>query len=124
MKVEINEQGLKNIKDLAAKTTEEDISLPLDVDVNTTSFKNMAVVAEFDAQKRLSYLSLKVENLNVDDQDEDEYYSSSTIVTDSNAHLEVNMDYSVDPFKKIPSAKELEQYTEYDLSSLLGDSKE
>ena len=129
IKMTITKQGFENMKDLAEKTAEsaeEEIELPLDIDTETTEIEKAEMIVEFDAQKRLSYLSLVVDGLNVDDQDGDEEsdYQSSTIVADSNINLELNMDYKSDASKRIPNAKELEQYTEYDLSSLMNDTKE
>ena len=122
LQMEITKEGLKNIVDLAEKTGEDMVELPLNVNTRASEIDNYKMVVEFDAKKRLSFLSIKIEGLNVNDVeelDEYSYYASSTIITDSNVDLEVTMDYKANPTKRIPNAKELEAYTEYDLSTFM-----
>ena len=122
LQMEIDKQGLENIKDLTAKTGEDMVELPLDINTSASEINNYKMTVEYDAKKRLSYATIILDGLNVsDEEDLDEYstYASSTWIKDSNINLELTMDYKANPAKKIPNVKELEAYTEYDLATFL-----
>ena len=122
IQVSMDKQMLTNAKDLMDKVGKENVDLPIDVDLETTEFDNYSMTVETDAKKRINYATVKFEGLNinnVDELEEDSYYASSTYVKDTNLNLEATLDYDSDVAKRIPNKKELEQYTEYDLSSFV-----
>ena len=127
IQIHMDKTMLGNVKDLIKKVGKDKVTLPVEIDVESTNFDNFNLIIETDSKKRINYSSIKVENLTVnaiEELDEETSFASSTIINNTNLDLTFEMNYKNDVAKRIPNSKELEQYTEYnlaDIGSLFGE---
>ena len=122
IQIKMDKQMLANAKDLVSKVGEENVNLPIDIDVQNTDFDEFGIIIETDANKRVDYASIKIsgfESVKEEELTEENNYAPSEYITNTNVNFEASLDYKADVMKRIPNVKELELYTEYDVAEIV-----